>query len=80
MKNDKWIYEIVSNFEAANRIEDYFVNTLGINSVTDEGDKDARVIYVYKKSRQTNPWINGEKPRLKKIDFVSYLKIKLKQK
>ena len=55
MKNDKWIYEIASNFEIARRIEDYFVKTLGTDCAKCGGDLDARVIYAYKKNPHTTP-------------------------
>lgn len=50
-----WIYCQAFSSDAARRVEDYFVNTLGTDGDVGGGDKDADYVYAYKKRSYTNP-------------------------
>lgn len=54
-KEDAWIYQKASSSETARRVENYFVDVLGIEGEPGGGDEGAVFVYAYKKSLHTNP-------------------------
>ena len=52
--NTSWIYREASNDEIAREIEKYFIKK-GTDGGDGGGDEDARYVYGYKKSSETNP-------------------------
>lgn len=55
-KQNAWrIYKEADNFEDAREIENYFIETIGTDGGTGGADEDAKYIYAYKKTDQTEP-------------------------
>lgn len=54
-KGDAWIYQKASNSEMARRVENYFIDVLGIDGASGGGDADAVFVYAYKKKQHTQP-------------------------
>ncbi len=53
-KNGSWIYNTASNSMIAREIENHF-HDLGCDGGPGGGDEDAKAIYAYKKTTNTNP-------------------------
>ena len=53
-KTDHWIYNTASSSTIAREIEKHFLE-LGCDGGSGGGDEDARAVYAYKKSTNTDP-------------------------
>lgn len=53
-QGDSWIYREAENSIISRQIEKYFVEVLGTDGGSGGGDYDARFVYAYKKSSNTN--------------------------
>jgi len=53
-KNNRWTYNTASSSTIAREIEKYFLD-LGCDGGPGGGDKDAKAVYAYKKTTNTNP-------------------------
>lgn len=52
-KVDGWIYRDALSSDSARAVENYLINTLGMDGDTGGGDNTTRFVYAYKKSANT---------------------------
>lgn len=55
LDKDKWIYVPANSDQEAREIEEYFINWIGTDGGSGEGNNGARKIYAYKKAPHTEP-------------------------
>ena len=53
--NGAWIYDTASSANVARDIEDYFLNQLGTDGKGGGGDEESKIVYAYKKTKNTKP-------------------------
>ena len=54
--NDPWLYKQALTLQAAKTAQSYFINRLKVDGIQPSDlNEDTDCVYVYKKSKQTNP-------------------------
>ncbi len=54
-ENGRWIYMTADNENIARKVEDYFISLIGLDGCVGGGDSTAKIVYAYKKTKDTNP-------------------------
>ena len=52
---DAWVYDWAPDSDAARRVEQYFIQTLGTAGGPGGGDSTTRSVYAYKRNSHTKP-------------------------